>query len=176
MSMKRALGVMSGLVLAAVGVVGPGQAASAATAPRLAAPATCSIETVNTRTLLSAVAGGGLTSNAIRTDATVARGWETFTLVPAGDGVHVGIRTVNGNYLTAVGGGGRTSDVIHTDATVLRSWEEFTVVRLGGDGFAVQTVDGHYLTAVGGGNRIVDSIQSDRTVVQAWELFFFTCR
>jgi hypothetical protein len=175
MSMKRAFSVMSGLALAAVGVVGLGQPASASVAPRLAVPATCSIQTVNTRNFLTAVSGGGRTSDVIHSDATVARSWETFTLVPAGDGVHVGIRTVTGTYLTAVGGGGRTTDVIHSDATVLRAWEEFSIVRFGGDGFAIQTIDGHYLTAVSGGGRNTDVIQSDRTLVQAWELFFFNC-
>lgn len=57
--------------------------------------------------------------------AFAARSWETFTLVDAGDGVHVGIKTLTGNYLTAVGGGGRTADVIHSDATQVRSWELF---------------------------------------------------
>jgi hypothetical protein len=105
----------------------------------------------------------------------VARSWEAFTLVDAGDGVHVGIRTLTGNYLTAVGGGGRTTDVIHSDATALLGWEKFNVIRIGGDGFAIQTLDGHFLTAVGGGGRTTDVIHSDATLVQSWELFRFNC-
>ena len=88
-------------------------------------PATCTIQTFNTKSFLTAVGGGRRTSDVIHTDATVAQSWEKFTLVDAGDGVHVGIRTVRGNYLTAVGGGGRTTDVIHSDATQVQAWELF---------------------------------------------------
>ena len=134
-------------------------------------PATCTIQTFNTKSFLTAVGGGRRTSDVIHTDATVAQSWEKFTLVDAGDGVHVGIRTVRGNYLTAVGGGGRTTDVIHSDATALQAWEQFRLIRIGGDGYAIQTINGHYLTAVGGGGRTTDVIHSDATQVQAWELF-----
>jgi len=181
MNLRRAFSVAAGLVFCAAGVIGLSQPASAvpsrpaSAAATFATPTTCSIQTFNTRNFLTAVGGGGRTTDVIHTDATVARSWETFTLVDAGDGVHVGIKTVSGNFLTAVGGGGRTTDVIHSDATVLRSWEKFSVIRFGGDGFAIQTVNGHFLTAVGGGGRTTDVIHSDATQVQAWELFLFTC-
>ncbi|HTJ32561.1 MAG TPA: hypothetical protein VL738_04975 [Dactylosporangium sp.] len=174
MQMRRAFSVAAGLALAAAGVVGLSAPASAA--PFFATPATCSIQTVNTRNFLTAVGGGGRTSDVIHSDATVARSWETFTLVDAGDGVHVGIRTLTGNFLTAVGGGGRTTDTIHSDATRLQAWEKFNVVRFGGDGFGIQTIDGHWVTAVGGGGRTSDVIHTDATVVRSWELFFFNCR
>ena len=123
MNLRRALGVAAGLVLIATGVVGFGQPASAA--PFFATPTTCTIQTVNTGNFLTAVGGGGRTTDVLHTNATVARSWEAFTLVDAGDGVHVGIRTLTGNLLTAVGGGGRTTDVIHSDATQVQSWELF---------------------------------------------------
>ncbi|WP_427922259.1 hypothetical protein [Streptomyces sp. cg40] len=48
--------------------------------------------------------------------------------MPAGDNLHVGLRTSNGNCLTAVGGGGQgNANAIHSDATLsdFGSWEEF---------------------------------------------------
>jgi hypothetical protein len=167
MHLRRVFSIAAGLALAATGVVALGSPASAAS--------TCSIQTVNTRNFLTAVGGGGRTTDVIHTNATVARSWEQFTLVPVGDGVHYGLRTLTGNYLTAVGGGGRTTDTIHSDATRLQAWEEFSIIRWGGDGFAIQTIDGHYVTAVGGGGRTTDVIHTNATVVQSWELFFFNC-
>ena len=131
MNLRRAFSVAGGLVLCAAGVIGLSQPASAvpsrpaSAALTFATPTTCSIQTFNTRNFLTAVGGGGRTSDVIHTDATVARSWETFRLVNAGDGVHVGIQTVNGHFLTAVGGGGRTADVIHSDATQVQAWELF---------------------------------------------------
>jgi hypothetical protein len=103
----------------------------------------------------------------------MARAWETFFLVDAGNG-YVGIRTINGNYLTAVGGGGRNTDVIHSNATALLDWEKFNLVPVGG-WFGIQTIDRHYLTAISGGGRISDVIHSDATGLGAWELFRFNC-
>ena len=172
MNLRRVLGAAGGLALAAAGVVGLGQPASAAA---FATPTTCTIQTFNTGNFLTAVGGGGRTTDVLHTNATVARSWEAFTLVDAGDGVHVGIRTLTGNLLTAVRGGGRTTDVVHSNATLLQAWERFNVIRIGGDGFAIQTIDGHFLTAVGGGGRTTDVIHSDATQVQAWEIFRFNC-
>ncbi|WP_185844925.1 PASTA domain-containing protein [Nonomuraea sp. WAC 01424] len=173
MNLRRALGTVAGLALAAAGMAalsGPAWAA-----PPFATPTTCTFQTVNTGNYLTAVGGGGRTTDVIHSDATVARSWERFTLVDAGDGVHVGIKTLTGNYLTAVNGGGLQTDVLHSDATLLRAWEKFALVRQGGDGFAIQTVDGHFLTAVGGGNRTTDVVHSDATQARAWELFRVQC-
>jgi hypothetical protein len=174
MNLRRALSMVGGLVLAAAGVVGLSLPATAQ--PPFRTPTTCHIQTFNTRNYLTAVGGGGRTSDVIHTNATVARSWENFTLVDAGDGAHVGIRTLSGNYLTAVNGGGLETDVIHSNATALQAWERFNVIRYGGDGFAIQTIDGHYLTAVGGGGRTTDVVHNDATQVQAWELFIFIRR
>ena len=173
MSIKNKLGHVAAMGVAAFALVG----LSAPTVASAATPgsSTCAFQTVNTRNFVTAVGAGGRTTDVIHTDATGVGSWERFTLVPAGDGIHYGLRTSNGHYLTAVGGGGRSSDAIHSDATSLRDWEKFTVVRWGGDGYAIQTIDGHYLTAVGGGGRTSDTIHSNATAVNSWELFFRNC-
>ena len=186
----RAAGLAA--VVTAISGLGLSAGASAATTPSAAAavkvqPATavppptggtvtCAIQS-NNGDFLSAVGGGGRTADpVIRTDATQIRSWETFTLVPAGDGIHYGIRTINGNFLTAVGGGGRITDVIHSDATWLRAWEEFRFVPLTPTGpYGIETVNGHFLTSVGDGGRSFDAIHSDATRIQSWEMFWPIC-
>src|SRR5215831_13371540 len=132
--------------LAALGLTG---AASASTA-HIAVPAfatntqICTIQSFDGH-YLSAIGGGGRTTDAIETNRTVPSTWETFTLVSTFSGY--GIKTSNGNLLTAVGGGGRTTDVIETNRTVLQGWEKFSLVPLATDGrtgwYAIQTFDGH---------------------------------
>jgi hypothetical protein len=137
------------------------------------APLTCTFQTSDGH-FLTAVSGGGRTTDVIHTDATIPRSWETFKLIDSGDGaanIHYGVQTVNGHYLTAVSGGGRTTDVIHSDATQLRDWEKFTMVSLGLGIYGIQTINGHYLTAVGGGGKTTDAIHSDATNIGAWEQF-----
>lgn len=141
------------------------------------APLSCTIQT-NSGRYLTAVGGGGRTTDVIHTDATRASTWERFTLIDANDGsspIHYGIKTKNGNYLTAVDGGGRTTDVIHSNATVLQAWEKFTLNSLGGGIFSLQTNNGHYVTANNGGGLINDTIHTDATRVGAWEKFRVTC-
>jgi hypothetical protein len=173
MNLRRALSVAAGLLFAVAGVVGVSQPASATLPLPLPVPSTCLIQTYNTGNFLTAVGGGGQTTDAIHSNATWPAAWETFALVDAGNG-YVGIRTLTGNYLTAVGGGGRTTDVIHTNATALLDWEKFNLVPIG-DWFAIQTIDRHFLTAVGGGGQVADVIHSNATGIGAWELFRFTC-
>ena len=72
MNLRRVLGAAGGLALAAAGVVGLDQPASAAA---FATPTTCTIQTFNTGNFLTAVGGGGRTSDVIHSDATVARSW-----------------------------------------------------------------------------------------------------
>ena len=164
----------TGLAASAVAIGGLGLAgrASAQNGPVHG----CTIKTINGH-YLTAVGGGGRTTDVLHTDATIARGWEKFTLVDSGDGspFHYGLQTINGHYLTAVGGGGRNTDVVHSDATQLQAWEKFTLVGQGPSLVAIQTTNGHYLTAVGGGGRITDAIHSDATTVRAWEEFRVTC-
>lgn len=76
---------------------------------------------------LTAVGGGGRTSDVVHSNASRIKSWEEFKFVPLGNDMYA-IQTTNGLYLTAVGGGGRTSDVLHSDASVVRDWEKFHVV------------------------------------------------
>ena len=140
-------------------------------------PTVCSFQTVNGH-YLTAVGGGGRTSDVIHSDATQVNAWEKFTLIDSRTGasnIEYGIQTKSGNFLTAVSGGGRTTDVLHSNATNLLGWERFTLNSLGGGWFAIQTMIGRYLTAVDGGGRISEVIHSDATQVQAWEKFKVTC-
>lgn len=139
-------------------------------------PITCSIMTYNGH-YLTAVGGGGRTTDVIHSDATLVGSWEKFTLVDPGEGapIRYGVRTTNGHYLTVVGGGGRITDVIHSDATQVLAWEKLTMIGLGSGVYGIQTIDGHYLTAVGGGGRITDVIHSDATTIRSWEQFRLSC-
>jgi hypothetical protein len=162
---------VSWLTLAMV-LLSPAQPAAAQNAPAYG----CVFQTYNGR-YVTAVGGGGRTTDVLHTDATRIGSWEKFTLIDSGEGspIRYGFKTYRGYYLTAVGGGGRTTDVIHSNATNLLGWEKFTLVGLGYGYYAIQTYDGHYLTAVGGGGRTTDAIHSDATRVGAWEMFRVSC-
>jgi hypothetical protein len=164
----------------AISVMGPAGVASASTVNIAAVngPITCSIQTNNGH-YLTAVGGGGRTTDVIHTDATRVGSWELFTLIDSGDGssfINYGFRTKTGNFLTVVGGGGRITDVIHSNATQLLGWEKITPISFGNGVYALRTLTGNYLTAVGGGGRTTDTIHSDATVVRSWELFRLNCR
>src|SRR5215475_15264608 len=88
--------------------------------------------TVLKETFLTAVGGGGRTTDTIHTDATVPRSWEMFRLWTTNVSGFYGIQTIDGHFVTAVDAGGRTTDTIHTDATSDASWELFNLVRLYG--------------------------------------------
>lgn len=170
---------VAAVVAGGLGWTGLSGVASAAPGVRLVnGPVSgCVFQTVNGH-YVTAVGGGGRTTDVIHTDATRIGSWEKFTLIDSGSGTPViqyGILTTNGHYLTAVGGGGRITDVIHSDATWLLAWEKFTLNSLGGGVYDIQTVDGHYLTAVGGGGLTTDAIHSDATRVGAWEKFTVSC-
>jgi hypothetical protein len=178
--------VIGGLSLTGVASASTVQPAAAAktlspqagpVSPAINGPITCAIQT-NDGHYLTAVGGGGRTTDVLHTDATRIGAWEKFTLIDSGDGssnIHYGFKTVHGYYLTVVGGGGRTTDVIHSDATNLLAWEKLTAISLGYGVYAIQTINGHYLTATGGGGRTTDTIHSDATRIGSWEKFRFTC-
>ncbi|MFN8489161.1 MAG: hypothetical protein U0350_16360 [Caldilineaceae bacterium] len=128
-----------------------------------------SVQTI-TGNYLTAIDGGGRSTDAIHTDATQIREWERFKLINLGNGWYA-IQTITGNYLTAVGGGGRLTDVIHTDATQIREWEKFKLISLGNGWYAIQTITGNYLTAVDGGGRFTNVIHTDATQIREWEKF-----
>jgi hypothetical protein len=146
----------------------------------LALPGEFAIQTISGN-FLTAVSGGGRTTDVIHSDARRAQAWEKFRLsVTYPNTPHdKSMQTTSGNYLTAVSGGGRTTDVLHTDATQARDWERFRLIRAGVvvdrlthyPYFAIQTIKGFYVTAVGGGGRTTDAIHTDATQLQAWEQF-----
>ncbi len=195
MNIKTTLVRAAGVVTAAIGVVGlslpaaasapapasptaPGAVAQRAPSTALTDPNTCSFRTTR-GFYLTAVGGGGRTTDVIHTDATRVGSWEKFTLVYSGDGVHYGLRTTNGHYVTAVNSGGLTTavtpDVLHTDATQLLSWEKFSFALQPDGTWGVRAFDGHYLTAISAGGRTFAAINSDATAVNSWEKFRITC-
>jgi hypothetical protein len=130
--------------------------------------------TVLKETFLTAVGGGGRTTDTIHTDATVPRSWEMFRLWTTNASGFYGIQTVNGHFVTAVHAGGRTTDTIHTDATKVANWELFAPVPLQypQSGFGIKTSRDFFLTAVGGGgHNSGDTIHTDATVAKSWESF-----
>jgi hypothetical protein len=80
---------------------------------------------------LTAVDGGGRTTDVIHTDATQIGSWERFRLPTDKYGWRNTILTVDRHYLTAVGGGGKTMDAIHTNAVTASSWEYFWIWKCG---------------------------------------------
>ena len=75
------------------------------------APVTCTIQT-NTGNYLTAVGGGGRTTDVLHTDATRASSWEKFVLIDIGEGSsQYGFRTKSGHHLTTVSGSGSITDV-----------------------------------------------------------------
>ncbi|MEV0383195.1 hypothetical protein [Nonomuraea sp. NPDC050643] len=179
MNIKKAAVIAAAVVLTGLGMSGAASAQTAGPIPRAVnGPVTCTLQTFNTGNFVTAVGGGGRTTDVVHTDATQALAWERFTLVDSGDGsspIRYGIKTVNGRYLTAVGGGNRVTDVIHSDATQLLAWEKFQFVSQGNGVYAIRTIDGHFLTAVGGGGRVTDVVHSNATVARSWEWFRVFC-
>ncbi|GCE30424.1 hypothetical protein KDA_59080 [Dictyobacter alpinus] len=127
---------------------------------------------------LTAMNGGGGTTDSIRTNETSIRSWEKFSIVGLGTTGYA-IQTSNHNWLTAVNGGGvglGSTDAIHTNATVTRSWEIFQLVTLfSANQYAIQTSNGNYVTAVDGGGRKSETIHTDATRLGSWEIFTITC-
>ena len=84
---------------------------------------------------ITAVSGGGLTSDVIHTDATDIAAWEEFQIDQ--EQFQLTIQTTSKNYLTAVGDGGKLTDAIHSDAVKASYWETFTFKKAGdlGSGF-----------------------------------------
>jgi hypothetical protein len=131
-------------------------------------------------TFITATGGGGHTTDAIHTDATVPRAWEWFRLWTEDGSEFYALQTINGHFVTAVDAGGRTTDTIHTDATAVASWELFALTKLFdafGDfaGFSLKTTRGFFLTVVGGGgHNSGDTIHTDATVAdttgRSWEI------
>lgn len=134
------------------------------------ASAMYALQTVNGN-YLTAVNGGGKTTDAIRSDAITITENEKFNLIPQ-SGNWYALQTSNGiNYFTAVGGGGQAANAISSDATAITKYEMFSLIPQGGDQYALQTANGNYLTAVGGGGQNTDAIHSDATFITGNEMF-----
>jgi hypothetical protein len=83
---------------------------------------------------ITAVGGGGLTSNVIHTDATDIAAWEEFQIAPYSSNsgaLSLSIQTSKQNYLTAVGAGGQLTNAILSDALKVGPYEVFVLRRCG---------------------------------------------
>jgi hypothetical protein len=119
---------------------------------------------------VTAVNGGGMTSDALHTDATQIRGWEQFrmndlSLISSG-ATYYELHTIGNRDVTAVGAGGQYEDAIHTDATNVGTWEEFRPVKCGDLGSGIEyfiipnvvPFDGWALSAPGGGGAVSNAV------------------
>jgi len=191
-NIRHAFGRVTAIAATAAGLATLGLAGGASASPahvaapaRVAAPAFVStIQTCNIQSFdghyLSAIGGGGRTTDTIETNRTSPSTWETFTLQPSPTGGGWAIRTSNGDFVSAIGGGGRTTDVIETNRTQPSTWETFNLVPLTGVGpgfYAIRTFTGNYLTAVnsGGIGSAFEAIHSNATQIGTWEEFYFSC-
>jgi hypothetical protein len=124
---------------------------------------------------LTAVGGGGRTTDVVHTDATKIAAWEQFRLqVLTGPYGAYAIQTVKGNYLTATGGGGHNTDppAVHTDATSIGDWEKFWLLKSGdlGSGYMyrISIGLGSYLFANRGGGQTTNAIGNTSTLPPVW--------
>ena len=86
---RSAAAGLAAAVTVALTAMGPAGVASASTLTPIAinGPLTCSIQTTNGH-YLTAVGGGGRTTDVIHSDATHLLGWEQFTLHALGGSVY----------------------------------------------------------------------------------------
>lgn len=135
---------------------------------------------------ITAVGGGGRTTDVIHTDALGIDAWEAFQIVPTDpNGFSVAIRTKSYNLLTAVDGGGQTSNAIRSDATAARTWETFFIRKWGapGSGYQYVIVDADTNQAIAardGGGQTQNTIQfygsgvpGLSSIDPSWTLFTF---
>ena len=181
-TLVRAAGIAAAVVICWLSLAGVASASAAHPLIRTISPTGtttgCAIQAFDGH-YLTAVGGGGFTTDSIHTNATRIGGWEKFSVVGLG-ATGYAIQTINGNFLTAVGGGGLgngSTDAIHTNATVARDWEVFQLMPLttGLNVYAIQTINGNYLTAVDSGGRTTETIHTDAHHIQEWEFFTITC-
>ena len=131
---------------------------------------------------LTALGGGGKTSNAFHTDATAAGSWEKFWVLKSGD-VGSGFRYAimasgTRSFLIASGEGGIGPPTKGLAPAIfayhyLDESGYFTLIRLDEGSYALQTRNGvNYVTAVGGGGIARgDNLHTDATRIGAWEKF-----
>jgi hypothetical protein len=131
----------------------------------------------SSKNCITAVDGGGRTSQVLHTDATKAQSWELFRFYfDQGTGYHA-IQTVSTKYLNALGGGGHADPpAVHTDATKVGNWEKFRLWKCGdlGSNFRYSIwvpYNGTVLQAMGGGGRTVDALHAYEAPQSNWGKF-----
>jgi hypothetical protein len=133
------------------------------------------ITTVSKGTPLSAVKGGGRTTDVIHTElySTEPLSWQRFRLWVDATKQYYAIQTINGYFLTAVSD--QTTNAIQSSATgITTGYALFKLARATAPfAYSIETLGGYYLTAVGGGSKSSgDTIHTDATTVGDWERFF----
>lgn len=114
---------------------------------------------------ITAVGGGGRTTDVLHTDALGIDAWEAFQVIPTDpNGFSVAIRTKSYNLLTAVDGGGQTSNAIYSNAHGAGSWETFFIRKWGALGSGNQylifdTDTNQAIAARDGGGQTQNTIQ-----------------
>jgi hypothetical protein len=121
--------------------------------------------------LLTALGGGGKTTAAFHTDATVPNTWEMFRMVKCGDlgsGYTYAVKRFGTNHYFWAGNAVGVLGVSSLDVNA-----HFKIIRLADGSFALQTPDGvHYVTADdGGGHDTGQPLLTSQTHIQAWEKF-----
>ena len=133
---------------------------------------------------LTALGGGGKTSNAFHTDATEASSWERFRFLKSGDlgsGFRYAIMPAGKRplFLKASVFSGESkrrfytySDLIYNDND-LDDDGKFTFIQLEDGSYALQTSNpANFVTAVGGGGIARgDNLHADATRIGDWEKF-----
>lgn len=154
------------------------------------------IVTALKQTFITAVGGGGKTTDVLETDLILGyaepTALEKFRLwfVPLTG--EYGIQTVNGQFLLATNGGGLAGlfpigseevDTIESTAEYIIDYERFKISNFSPSTpsqtltsafptFDIRTVRGFYLTAVGGGGQTNPPVlHTDATIVRSWEQF-----
>jgi hypothetical protein len=122
---------------------------------------------------LTAVGGGGRTTDVIHTDSRHLQAWERFRLwVDSATRQYYALQTVNGYFITANNAGGLKVNAIDSTATSVGSWEMFKLMQVPFPAYAIQTLRGFFLTAVGGGGQDSgDTIHTDSVKAAEWEYF-----
>jgi hypothetical protein len=134
---------------------------------------------------LTAVGGGGKTSDPLHTDAKEVRQWEMFQLVGVGHDLgdalsYFIVPQHNATPLAAINGGGETKNAIFPlgvgpfpNQPLPRA--VFRLERQPNNTYALRTSNGNYVTADQGGGRQADpdTLQTNRTQPREWEQFVF---
>jgi hypothetical protein len=141
-----------------------------------------------TQNLVTALGGGGKSTEAFTTNAVHADTWEYFYVLKSGDlgdGFKYAIRPAgtgfvpgqgdNPRFISATGGGGRIVNAM-TSSTSRGNNEIFKLLKQSDGTYALQTESGRFVTADGNGGiahptSSSDTLHTDATWIRAWERF-----